>query len=553
MPQKSRSGEGSTSERIRFLGGFLNLAGANSAASLRQHSIRYMVRDDRSAWTDNADGEGDPKDLSDARLKTYRIFGMSKVYDVSSPKFEGADIDADYQRSDMRRFYMACKACGDLSDIVFEDLVHNDVAPYRTHFVCPSCGVEHFEHDKHEMAAAGAWIPTRPDPETGEVPPKTIAADEIEAWRSRDTGVHLIVGFVITGEMSVFERWDNLVARSKEAGDDPAKLQPFQNSDLGRPYKPKTDVPEWETLSSRREGDWQRGTAPAGVLYVTLTADVQGDGIYWAYLGWGPNKQVWHLDAGFCAGHTDVAFEGAWPKLDAVADRGIAFGGQRFRVAPDMIGVDSGYNSEPVYAWVKRRHNALALKGEDGWTKLPIARAQSPEVRKTGLSAGKAKKFGIKVWLVGTWGIKGALMVYLSRTAKEGDSGLPVGFQHYPADTEEEYFRQLVSEYVITDTVNGNKVRKWKARYANHWLDCNVYGWALTHFAGLWNWDDSQWEKRARELAEMMASAEPDLFGPSITAVPSAAPVEASELPAAKAIGAKKKDDGLDALAKLNR
>lgn len=551
LPQKSRSGEGSTSERIRFRGGFLNLAGANSAASLRQHSIRYMVRDDRSAWTDNADGEGDPKDLSDARLKTYRIFGMSKVYDVSSPKFEGADIDADYLRSDMRRFYMACKGCGDLTDVVFEDLVHNDAPPYRSHFVCPSCGEAHYEHDKHEMVAAGAWIPTRADPETGEVPPKTIPAHDVEIWRNRDTGVHLIVGFALTGEMSIFERWDNLIARSKDAGDDPVKLQPFQNSDLGRPYKPKTDVPDWEVLSARREGDWISGQAPSGVLYVTLTADVQGDGIYWAMLGWGPNKQQWHLARGFCAGNTDIAFEGAWPKLDAIADQGVRFGA--VRIAPDLLGVDSGFNAEPVYAWVKRRHNALALKGIDGWTKLPIAQAQAAEINKWGTSAGKAKKYGIRVWLVGTWGIKAAFMVYLGRVPKEGESGLPTGFQHYPADVEPEYFRQLVSEYVAVENKNGEKVRTWRVRGANHWLDCNVYGWALTHYVGLWNWDEARWEQRAREIAEMTVRAQPDLFGPSITSAPGVPPVVEGEQSPAQQIAPRDNDDGLDALAKLNR
>jgi phage terminase large subunit GpA-like protein len=209
MPQKSRSGEGSTSERIRFRGGFLNLAGANSAASLRQHSIRYGVRDDRSAWTDNADGEGDPKDLSDARFKTYRPFGMAKILDVSSPKFEGSDIDADYQKSDMRRYYMACKGCGTLTDVLFEDLKHEDKPPYRAHFVCPVCDTLHFEPDRAEMVdlGKGAWIPTRPDPETGEVPPKSIPPADVETWRNRDTGVSAIVGFAITGEISTFERW----------------------------------------------------------------------------------------------------------------------------------------------------------------------------------------------------------------------------------------------------------------------------------------------------------------------------------------------------------
>ncbi|WP_164730400.1 phage terminase large subunit family protein [Pelagibacterium montanilacus] len=555
LPQRTRLGEGSTAERIRFKSGFMNLAGANSAASLRQHSIRYMVRDDRSAWTDNADNEGDPRDLSDKRLKTYKVFGMAKVLDVSSPKFEGADIDADFKRSDMRRYYLACKACDALTDFEFEDLVHEGKPPFRARLVCPGCGAEHFEADKPEMVALGraAWIPTRPDPETGEVPPKTIRRSEVDDWRSGwEAGHNGVKGFAITGVMNTFDRWDNLLALAADAGDDPVKVQPFQNSDLGRPYKPKTDVPEWEVLSARREGDWQRGLAPAGVLYVTLTADVQGDGIYWTYLGWGPNKQCWHLDYGFCAGPTDVALEGAWPKLDMIADRGIRFGSMR--LAPDIVAVDSGYNAEPVYAWVRRRQNALAVKGDDGWSKLPISRAQSPEIRKHGLSAGKARKFGIRVWMVGTWGIKGALMNYLARGPREGESGLPTGFQHFPANAEEEYFRQLVSEYVATEEKNGEKRRFWKKRHENHWLDCNVYGWALTHYVGLWSWDEARWEERARELAEMSAEAEPELFGPAITSAPGVQPVSEPE-PAkpARALGDKPRDDGLDALANLNR
>ncbi|HEV7278403.1 MAG TPA: terminase gpA endonuclease subunit [Devosiaceae bacterium] len=555
-PQRSRSGEGTTADRVRFKGGYLLLAGANSAASLRQHSIRYMVRDDRSAWTDNADGEGDPKDLSDARLKTYRVFGLAKVLDVSSPKFEGEDIDAEYQRSDMRRYYMACKGCGTLTDWDFEDLVHNEAPPYRAHVVCPSCGQQHFDADKPEMKApenGACWIPTAPDA-NGKVPPKSIPAAERDAWRFRETGRSTIVGFAMTGVTSTFERWDNLLARQAAAADDPAKIQPFQNSDLGRPYKPKTDVPDWETLSARREGDWQRGQAPAGVLYVTLTADVQGDGIYWTYQGWGPNKQTWHLDYGFLPGTTDAPLEGAWPKLDIIAERGVLFGG--VRIAPDRIGVDSGYNADAVYAWVKRRHNALALKGEDGWSKLPIFRSQSPEVKKSGLSAGRARKHGMRVWLVGTWGIKGALMVYLGRVAKEGDSGLPSGLQHYPANAEQLYFEHLVSEYVATVEKNGEKRREWKVRGPNHWLDCNVYGWALTHYVGLWQWSDAQWEQRAKDLAEMLKTPDGDLFQEGTISAPAVNPVVADDEPPpgpAVAVNAKPKASGLDALKRLNR
>lgn len=556
-PNKSRSGEGSTGKRIRFLGGFLLLAGANSAATLRQHSIRFMVRDDRSAWTDNADNEGDPKDLSDARLKTYRVFGLAKVFDVSSPKFEGADIDADYERGDKRHYYLACLDCGALVDLLIEDLIHNEVPPYRAHYVCPLCGRTHYNVDKSAMkdpANGACWIPTAPDGD-GVVPPKLIPKAEIDLWRFRLVGHQTVVSFRMVGEANTFESWDNLIARRFAAGDDPVKLQPFQNSDLGRPYKPKTDAPEWETLSARREPDWHRGHAPAGVLYVTLTADVQGDGIYWSYLGWGPNKQCWHLDYGFLPGTTDVPLEGAWLKLDMIADRGVMFGA--VRIAPDGIAVDSGYNAQAVYTWVKRRHNAIAVKGEDGWSKPAIYRSKATEVRTGGQKVGQAKKFGMRVWLVGTWSIKGALMVYLGRGPKEGETSLPSGYQHFPADAEQVYFEHLVSEYVSTEDVNGEKVRKWKVRGPNHWLDCKVYGWALTHYVGLWAWDEGRWETRARELAELLAQPTTDLFDPMPTAAPAVTPVVSGDddapAPAVAVPVRPKRDDGLDALKNLNR
>lgn len=560
-PHNSRDGKGSTGKRLKFRGGFLYFAGANSAATLRQHSIRYMVRDDRSAWTDNADGEGDPTKLADMRLKTYKRYDLEKVFDVSSPKFKGSDIDADFEKGDKRRYYMACLRCGSLTDWDWEDVIRAEAAPFRSHVVCPSCGREHSDADKPEMASVergACWIPTAPDAE-GVVPDKTIRPDEVDEWRYRDTG-RPFRSYVITGVINTFDRWDDIAQGEIDAGDDPDEVQPFQNGVLGRPYEPKGEGPSWEVLAARRDAEWERGRAPAGVLYVTLTADVQGDGIYWAFIGWGPNKEAWHLDHGFIPGSTDVEFEGAWPKLDQVADRGIAFG--PIRVGADIIGVDSGYNSEPVYSWVKRRHNALALKGDDGWSKLPIFKAQTPEVKKTGLSAGKARRHGIKVWLVGTWGIKAALMTYLARLPKEGGM-VPRGYQHFPGNAEEEYFRHLASEYIREerDEATGTTSRSWGKKGPNHWLDCNVYAWALTHFANLWAWDEEQWDARAKELAEMMKVDELDLFSPGVIAAVAAAPISEEQdeddpvvpAPTVASRRAAAPDDGLAALANLNR
>jgi phage terminase large subunit GpA-like protein len=562
LPVKDRSGKGSTSKRLRFRGGFLLFGGANSAASLRQHSIRYMVRDDTSAWTDNADKEGNPDWLSEQRLKTFKKFGLSKSLDVSTPTIKGENIDAKYERSDKRRYYMACKCCGMLNDWDWSDVQRQKSPPYRAHVVCSSCKTEHYEADKRAFMAAenGArWVPTIAD-ENGEVPLSCISVEEAERWRNRALGVTR-AGYHITGFMAAFEMWDELARLEDEAGDDPEKLKPFQNTSLGHAYEAKGDAPPWETLAARREADWQRGQAPAEVLYVTLTADIQQTGIYWERVGWGPNKRSWAIDHGFLPGDTSVANDGAWPKLDQVADQGCRHASGAV-LHDDLIGVDCGYHSDAVYAWTRRRANALNLKGVDGWSRLPIDRAQNAEVKKTGLSAGKAKKYGARVWLVGGWGIKSTLMTLLSRLPKEGGSDWPLGYCHFPANAEDDYFRHLVSEYVAVEKTKRGPTRMWKPRGPNHWLDCRVYAWALTHFAGLWAWGDEQWQERADYINGLVQTGR-DLFGPEAPSTVTPAVVrhareDGDETPSTEdkpaERPARKVEDrfGLDALARLN-
>ncbi|SHN18329.1 phage terminase large subunit family protein [Roseibium suaedae] len=551
-PVKAKGGEGSTAERIRFKGGFLLLAGANSAATLRQHSIRFMVRDDTSAWTDSADGEGDPDKLSEQRLKTYKAFGLSKTLDVSTPAEKGEDIDAKYESSDQRRYYFACKVCNALNDWDWEDVKRNEVPPYRCHVVCGACGEAHFEADKKVFEArerGACWVPTIPD-ENGEVPLKCISLDEAQRWRNRHLPVYR-AGYDITGFMSVFELWDELARQEDEAGDDPELIKPFMNTALGKAYEAKGDAPPWETLSARREGAWQRGTAPAGVLYVTLAVDVQATGLYWERVGWGPNKQSWTIDYGFLAGDTAVELDGAWPKLDQVADQGFKHACGAW-LQDDLIGVDSAYHSDAVYAWTRRRPNALNVRGIDGWSKPAISGAENTEVRKSGVSAGRAKRFGAKVWLIGTYGIKSAQMVYFGRGPKEGESDFPLGYCHFPADAEDDYFKMLVSEYVVLEKNKHGPSRVWKARGANHWLDCRVYNYAMTHFANLWHWGDEEWARRAAHYSELAAKPG-DLFGHTPTVVLAAAPVKPQQAEPARAKPQEDDDPhGLKALSRLN-
>ncbi len=164
------------------------------------------------------------------------------------------------------------------------------------------------------------------------------------------------------------------------------------------------------------------------------------------------------------------------------------------KIADDMIGVDSGYNIDAVCQWVRRRHNALALKGEDGWSRPAIFGAKAAEVKHSGPNRGPRqalRRQDLAGWHVRPEGSDDGL----SWTDIPRDkSGFPNGYCHWPADTPDEYFKRMSSEYV-------KKNDDWRAclgqKGPNQWLDCRVYNNALTHHAGLWAWSEERWAKES--------------------------------------------------------
>jgi hypothetical protein len=57
------------------------------------------------------------------------------------------------------------------------------------------------------------------------------------------------------------ESWSDIWARGQEARADPAMLKVFTQQDLGEPYEPKNDTPDWEKLLASRKA-WKRGVVP---------------------------------------------------------------------------------------------------------------------------------------------------------------------------------------------------------------------------------------------------------------------------------------------------
>ncbi len=86
--KKSRSGEGSTLDRLKFRGGYvLSQARTLPARCVSTRSASWSVTIAPAGPT--TPREGDPKELSDRRLKTYRRFGLAKVLDISHTRAQG--------------------------------------------------------------------------------------------------------------------------------------------------------------------------------------------------------------------------------------------------------------------------------------------------------------------------------------------------------------------------------------------------------------------------------------------------------------------------------
>jgi phage terminase large subunit GpA-like protein len=108
-PSRSRD-SGNTMFSKEFPGGMMLLTGANSATGLRSTPCRYIFCDEVDAFPLDVDGEGDPVSLAEKRATT---FARRKILLTSTPTVKDfSRIESEYNRSDQRRFYVPCPACG---------------------------------------------------------------------------------------------------------------------------------------------------------------------------------------------------------------------------------------------------------------------------------------------------------------------------------------------------------------------------------------------------------------------------------------------------------
>ncbi len=515
-----RGRDGSTLKRKRFPGGSIVVTGANSGAGLRQKSVRYVFLDDMDEFPPKIGDQGDPVEMARARKTSFEKSGKDKELDVSTPTIKSASrIARQYEAGTQGRWHVPCPHCGAEQVLKWGGkdqafgIKFNPVPPYHAHYVCEAngCIVQHWQLEG--MNAQGRWVHAFPFP-------------------GREPSYHL------NSLISPFTTWDHIVAKWIDAQGDPEKLKTFVNLQLGEPWDEAGDRPKAEELLARCE-TWDAGTVPApvsgsGVLLITLSCDVQGDGIWYRFIGWGRDRQSWGLQHGFLDGETGTETGSAFQKLDALRRKQFRdrWGNDR---RADAVGIDANYQTEVVVNWCKSRLDCFPLRGEDGWRQPAWPGKATP---RTFSERGKARRKGPKTFPVGTWPLKtrhfGALKV-----KKEADAIVfPGSYCHFNQDWSESDFKQLLSEIFATqrNRKTGKVTQGWhQTEVDNHLLDCTVYGLALAEKLGMstkspaeWEWLERKWQRLASEQRSLFDAPEladeppDDSDSPAIEPVPNA-------------------------------
>lgn len=248
--------------------------------------------------------------------------------------------------------------------------------------------------------------------------------------------------------------WKELWKKWKEAHDDTANLKRFINTTLGECWEEIGDSIEDISLITRLENYPEN----LPVALITAGVDVQKDRLEVTLVGWGMGEEAWVLD--------HVILQGDTAQPEVWADLGETLASANVHTAA----IDSGYNTDHVYAFTAKRRWAFAIKGMSGtWRPL----IEDEKKRRQRLR--NRTKRGAPVEPVGV--DQGKALLYSRLKLTEAGPGY-IHFANDPA-FDDEYFAQLAAEKLVTKVRGTRPFQEWiQMRPRNEALDCMVYATA---------------------------------------------------------------------------
>jgi len=449
-PPRSRDSGNSQFAKV-FPGGVLILTGANSAASLKSMPAKYIGLDEVDAYPGDVDGEGDPVALAEKRAST---FTKRKILLTSTPTIKDfSRIEAEYENSDQRKYYVPAPCCGAFQVLKFDQLRWKDKDPNTVKYECEVCNKQFDETAKTTMLRKGEWRATKPE----------NAGKTAGFWLN---GLNSPLGWF---------SWAEMVDEFLKAKDDPALMRTWTNTrkaeTFSYEYQSKLNA---ESLLEIRE-NYLPGEIPKDVVCLCLGVDVQGgmgsasqrlEVSCWGF-GADPSgigEQMYLIDHTIIYGDPNQGE--VWKGLDILLTQTFDHpNGGKLKISG--CAVDSGgLATQSVYDYCTKRRGqgVIAIKGSSRSGVPIIGKGTKVDINYSGRVR---KKSGI-VYIINTEDLKDKIFSKIKSKDKI----------HFHAETTEEYFKELTGEYrTLKTNKKGYPVSTYekKPNQAVEKLDCCVY------------------------------------------------------------------------------
>jgi phage terminase large subunit GpA-like protein len=432
-----------------FAGGQLYIEHAGNPMRLKSNSVRTLINDEFSSLAANLKGD-DPEAMIDGRTSAFP--GTYKRLDIGTPGIAGVcRLEARWQKSDQRRYYVPCPHCGHEQPLKWAGLHWNEAAT-ECWYVCEDCGATIDEHHKTDMIRSGHWVAENPG--------------------APIRGYHLNCLYY---QFGLGPRWLKLVRLWLDAQGDAAKLKVFINDRLAETFEDPAMRAVKHNLIAERAEPMPLSPLPGWVLAVTAGVDTQDNRLAVQRIGWGRGMVCWPIDYVELPG--DPSDDVVWDALTDLLNRPIEhMSGAMLRV--EAVAIDAGgHRTEAVKAYVRRRlvRRPLCIFGAVPNNAPVLSKGKLQDIN----WRGQLDKRGVLIHHVGTVGIKHWLYGRLSTDADKQVEARQVRFSH---ELERSYFEGLVSE---TYNPAKNRFEKRRGGARNEPLDTWVYAYAAAHHAEL--------------------------------------------------------------------
>ena len=382
------------------------------------------------------------------------------------------------------RMHHRCPHC---SEYFAPDFEHFDSE--RAAITCPKCAVVWSESDRHAalnaalmvhhgQTASGGQV-VGPEPEARVFSLLTVGSD-----------YHMAVPENIAAEYRA--------AKSAELRADFSLMRNHMHKVWCRPYvepEPEGELTAKTLAGFSGNSTVQKRTVPAWALSLALTQDVQGDRHYWLAVALGADERWAIVDWGYemLVPHEpgQEVSDRAPTKADRIrvldrvrdmADHGWQIEGGDQRMRPVQRGVDIGYLTADIIAWIQGNPSWKAVRGvgqdevsdaASGGTEKPLP----PEIRATkALRAVRPPGWRLFWWKVDGHVFRRAAHAALMRTADQPGSGMvPAGLK-----SNTDLLLHLTGE-IWTEPEEGARGKPYwrEVRKRHDYLDCLVYALAL--------------------------------------------------------------------------